>query len=180
MGSVLWACVVYEEDAKWLKDHLLGVLDQTPRPDLVAVVDTSNSERIKSVAERSEGSIRDAVEYVPLEENLGFNSGLNKAIAMAVERDTEWLATMTVRAIPDKRWLFKATEAGAPEKVGMVATLHLTSDDLVDCLGHNLGRDGELFDFGQGLTPKALSCRTPQNVPSGLRVLAGRSTEPRP
>lgn len=152
MTSVTWACIVYEGDAKWLLDHLKSVFRQDARPDLLFVVDTSQSELIHAAVERAQNSVSASIHYVPLDDNLGFNAGYNKAVTLAVEQKTEWLATMTVRAKPAERWLSEAVEAGASEKVGMVTTLHLTQDrSHVDCFGHNIGPCGELFDFGQDL-----------------------------
>lgn len=156
MNSVLWTCIVYEEDAKWLPSHLAEVLRQELPPRNVVVIDTDNSELIRSVVECSGRWHSAKIEYVPLGENLGFNPGLNKAISLAIQRDTEWLAVMTVRAKPDKHWLLKAIEAGGEDKIGMVTTLHLAPDGVIDCLGHNVGPNGELLDFGQGLTRQQL------------------------
>jgi hypothetical protein len=40
--------------------------------------------------------------------------------------------------------------------VGMVTTLHLNSNGGVDCLGHDLGPQGQLFSFGEGLKPEQI------------------------
>ena len=96
---------------------------------------------------------RSVFEHWPLDENLGFNAGLNEAIGLAITGGYKWLATMTVRATPAKEWLHEALRAGeAGGSIGMVTTLHLGPDDKIDCLGHNLGPQGQMHDFGESLT----------------------------
>jgi hypothetical protein len=154
MTSVLWACVVHEPDARWLPAYLGGIATQSVQPDKVVIIDSGRSELIRRVVAVES---RSTFEHCPLDENLGFNAGLNKAIGLAITGGYEWLATMTVRATPEKEWLHEALRAGGAEgSVGMVTTLHLGPDDKIDCLGHNLGPQGQLREFGESLTQRQI------------------------
>lgn len=154
MAGVLWACVVWRQDAKWLTKYLRTIVRQTVSPTAIAVVDTSGSDDIRTiVAQQANPKIR----YFELRENLGFNAGLNYVIRLALSERYEWLATMTVRAQPESGWLAAALEAAAQPRVGMVSTLHMGAHNRVDCLGHNLGPAGQAFDFGTGMDATKLT-----------------------
>jgi hypothetical protein len=146
--SVLWACMVHEPDARWLQKHLAAVFDQVATPDRVIVVDSGRSETISQIV----ASLKESrLDYLPLDQNLGFNPALNIAIDEAITSRFDWLATMTVRAKPEGDWLKQSLKAGIQSNVGMVTTLHLDPSGTIDCLGHNLGLQGQLYPFGVGL-----------------------------
>lgn len=157
-GRVLWATIVWEGDAKPLRTHLPAVLAQNTPPTKLLIVNSGRSQAIdacvKEVGTKS-------CEQAQLEENLGFNPGLNRAITEAVRGEAatggyDWLALMTVRAIPDKAWLHEAVQVGNTSGAGMVSTLHLDPGGKVDCLGHNLSPSGAAYSFGEGLRPEQL------------------------
>ena len=152
MPSVLWAAIVHGPDAEVMGGHLSAVTAQSTQPSKVLVIDSGHCESIRRIAETF-GSI---CEYCFLDENLGFNAGLNRAVDEAVKLGYDWLATMTVRARPTHSWLSEALYAGERDDIGMVTTLHLGEAAKVDCFGHCLGTEGQLFSYGEGLKAQDL------------------------
>jgi hypothetical protein len=153
MSRILWACMVHEADANWLAKYLLAVNEQSVQPDELLLVCSGRSELISEIVQNTGV----AVKQIALEENLGFNPGFNSAVSRAIDRGFDWLATMTVRAIPEINWLKNAVISGAKQSVGMITTLHVDAAQSVASLGHNLGTAGELFDFAESFPVERLA-----------------------
>lgn len=159
--SVLWACIVHEtsEVLNLIPGYCRAIMSSTMMPDKLILVDSDSSDKIRQViAQENVGAIH--IGNSPNGRNHGFHSSFNKAVRIAVDEGFEWLATMTVRAIPNVNWLSSAYSAAVKNStIGMVTTLHesIDSPDRVHSFGHFLSPSGACLDYGRGLSLSHLS-----------------------
>jgi hypothetical protein len=152
--KILWAAMVYQNDAKYLRPYIESILGGILVPSEVLIVDAGADEGIREVV-TSFGN--ENLRYYSLgntQTNRGFNPSFNFSVKYAIENGYTSLATMTARAIADKSWLSQSVEAlEANHLIGMVTTLHVAkSGDRIHGAGHFLGPSGGLYDYGRDLS----------------------------
>ena len=159
--QILWACFVHEKDTKWLPNYLSSISNSTILPNKVVVIDSDNSGLIRTMVEQSGLEFVRYIPYALNGRNRGFNPSFNLAVRLSIEEDYNWLATMTVRALPSSTWLEKSLSSGnSSTSVGMVTTLHIDKNEKIYNFGHFLSPSGAGFDFGRDVPFSSLDSST--------------------
>jgi GT2 family glycosyltransferase len=161
--KILWVCLVCEQDIKWLPDYLTSIRRSTIVPTELLIIDSDSSEKVRTTIEQSGIEFIRYIPYTPSGRNRGFNPSFNLAVKIAIKEEYDWLASMSVRALPSRTWLEECLLSGNSSiSAGMVTSLHLNNDNhkIIYNFGHFLGLSGAGLDFGRDVPVSLLETLT--------------------
>ena len=139
--------IVNANSGHLLRQALTALQEQSRRPDKTVVVDNAS---IDGSAENLEQVFRD-VEFIRLDENVGFAAANNVAIGKSANVD--WVALLNPDAFPEPRWLEELLHAAAqqPEYSFFASRIVMASDpDALDAAGDALHVSGVAWQRGHG------------------------------
>jgi GT2 family glycosyltransferase len=149
MATVALIIVTYNS-SRFIGEVLRSVHVQSRVPDRILVIDNGSADAANTATEVASFP---AVEWIPLQDNVGFAAANNRGIALCA--DVELIALLNPDAFPQPRWLEQLLQsAEAYPAVGSFASRLLChgKDNVLDGAGDQLGLDGKPRRRGHGLS----------------------------